>query len=193
MSLELQIKEFMKSEGVDVVGVAGPGRFDGPPSLDIKYIMKEAKSIITFALPLDVQAIYDYLEKKSAIPHNLDQIRVHQRAIHTALKLAKYLESMGYKVTTEPPNVKWRRDINLLSNVARFSQRYASYITGIAAQGLSGNAVTKEYGGAIVLQSVFTDAVLESDPIMDPRDVFDNLCQHCMACAASCPTKMYKK
>ncbi len=32
MSIEQEIKDFMKSIGVDVVGLAGPGRFDGPPS-----------------------------------------------------------------------------------------------------------------------------------------------------------------
>ncbi len=38
MKLEQEIKDFMKSLGVDLVGVAGPGRFDGPPSLDPTYI-----------------------------------------------------------------------------------------------------------------------------------------------------------
>jgi hypothetical protein len=37
MSLEQEIKDFMKSLGIDVVGLAGPGRFDGPPSLDPDY------------------------------------------------------------------------------------------------------------------------------------------------------------
>jgi len=192
MSLEQEIKEFMHAQGIDVVGVAGPGRFDGPPSLDPEYIMKGAKSIVTFALPFDVQAIYDFLSKKSAIPHNLDQIRVHQRAIHAGLKLAKFLETKGFKATIDSLNIKWRGTLNPLGYTPPFSHRYASYITGIAAPGLSGNAVTKEYGGAVVLASVFTNAELVSDPIMDPREIYDNVCQKCMACAASCPTKMFK-
>jgi len=192
LTLEQEIKEFMKSIGVDVVGVAGPGRFDGPPSLDIKYIDKNVNSIITFALPFDVQAIYQYLEKKTALPHNLNQIRVHQRAMHAGLKLIDFLESKGYRSVTDSPNVLWRKTTDPLGMVPRFSHRYGAYVTGIAAPGLSGNAVTKEYGAAIVLQTIFTEAVLESDPIMDPREIFDNVCQHCMACSASCPSKMFE-
>lgn len=192
MSLEQEIKDFMNSVGVDVVGVAGPGRFDGPPSLDPNYILKGAKSIIAYAVPLDAQAIYDFLGKKSAIPHNLDQTRVHQRAIHAGLKLSKFLESKGYKACTDSPNIKWRKTLNPVGSVPRFSVRYGAYVSGIAAPGLSGNAVTKEYGASAIFSCVFTDAELNSDPIMDPREIFDNVCQKCMACAASCPTKMFE-
>jgi len=191
ISLEQEIKDFMHDQGIDVVGVAGPGRFDGPPSLDPEYIMKGAKSVVTFALPLDAQATYDYLEKKSAIPHNLDLIRVHQRLIHAGLKLSRFLESKGFKAKIDEPNIKWRGTLNPFAYTPPFSHRYASYITGIAAPGLSGAAVTKEYGGSIILASVFTNAELESDPIMDPREIYDGICQKCMACAASCPTKMF--
>jgi hypothetical protein len=33
-SLEPQIKDFARRQGVKLVGVAGPERLDGPPSLD---------------------------------------------------------------------------------------------------------------------------------------------------------------
>ena len=91
MSLEQEIRDFMKSIGVDVVGLAGPGRFDGPPSLDPDYVLKGAQSVISFAIPFDVGAIYAYLSRKTAIPHNIDQYRVHQRVIHAAIKLKKFL------------------------------------------------------------------------------------------------------
>lgn len=61
MTLEREIKDFVRSLGIDVVGLAGPGRFDGPPSLDPEYTMKGAKSIVSIALPLDVPAIHNYL------------------------------------------------------------------------------------------------------------------------------------
>ena len=64
MTIEREVKDFVRSLGVDLVGLAGPGRFDGPPSLDPAYIMKGARSIVSYALPLDVPAVYDYLSKK---------------------------------------------------------------------------------------------------------------------------------
>ncbi|MHC4274368.1 MAG: 4Fe-4S binding protein [Planctomycetota bacterium] len=194
MSLEREIKDFMKSLGVDVVGLAGPGRFDGPPSLDPEYVLKGAKSVIAYALPLDVEAIYAYLKKETGIKSNLDQIRVHQRAIHAGLKLMKFLEEKGYRAAGIPPNVDYRKDLrSTLATMPKFSHRYASYVSGIAAPGISGNAVTKEYGASQILNSVVTDAELESDPMLGPRHVFDGRCRECMTCTQSCPPKMFMK
>jgi len=192
MKVEQEIKQFMNDLGVDLVGIAGPGRFDGPPSLDPTYVLESAKSIISYAIPLDAQAAYDYLSKKSAIPHNIDQIRKMQRSMHVGLKLSRFLEGKGYKAGTIGCNIRYRRDPDIFSTNPRFSHRYGAYVTGIAAPGISGNAVTEKYGAFVVLNTVFTDAILESDPILDPRHFFDGRCQECMACRASCPPKMYE-
>ena len=50
--LEDQIKDFAHDQGVDVVGLAGPERLDGPPSLDLDYSMSGARSVISMALPM---------------------------------------------------------------------------------------------------------------------------------------------
>lgn len=192
MALEQEIKEFLKElhEGV-VVGVAGPGRFDGPPSLDPEYVVKNGKSIISFAIPLDTQAIYDYLSKKTSIPHNMDQIRTNQRSIHMSLKLKKFLEEKGHKAGTIGCNIRYRRDPDVFSTNPRFSHRYGAYVSGVAAPGFSGNAMTKEYGAGVVLNTVITDVVLESDPILDPRHFYDKVCAHCQACKGACVAKMF--
>ncbi len=193
MSLEKEIKDFMRSIGVDLVGLAGPGRFDGPPSLDPNYVMKGAKSVIAYAMPLDVDAIYAYFKKETGIRHNIDQIRVHQRVIHAGLKLIKFLEDKGYRAANIPPNVDYRKDPrSTLATLPKFSHRYASYVSGIAAPGISGNAITSEYGASVILNSIITDAELESDPVLGPRYHFDDLCQRCMTCISSCPPKMFK-
>ncbi len=192
MSLEQKIKDFMKSIGVDVVGLAGPGRFDGPPSLDPEYVMKGAKSLIAFAIPFDVESIYAYLSRKTAIPHNIDQYRVHQRIIHAAVKLEKFLTDKGHRAASIEPNGGYRKDPrSTFALLPKLSHRYAAYVSGIASPGISGSAVTREYGGAVCLNSVVTDAVLEGDSMLGPRYHFDGLCQDCMACKASCPPKMF--
>ncbi|MBT3257118.1 MAG: hypothetical protein HN366_11765 [Deltaproteobacteria bacterium] len=194
MSLEQEIKDFVNGLGIDVVGVAGPGRFDGPPSLDLNYILKGGKSVITFAIPFDVEALYSYLSRKSAIPHNIDQYRVHQRVIHAAEKLKKFLEAKGHRAAHIAPNAGYRKDPkSTFALMPQFSHRYAAYVTGIAAPGISGSAVTEKYGGSVCLNSVITDAVLEGDPMLPPRHIFDGLCQECMACTESCPPKMFMK
>lgn len=191
MTLEREIKDFVRTLGVDVVGLAGPGRFDGPPSLDPEYTMKGAKSIVSFAIPLDVPAIYDYLSKKTAIPYNIDLTRKYQKAMHVGLKLVKFLEGKGYRGKSTSGNSDYRRWSDPFAMHPKFSHRYGAYVAGLAAPGISGNAITAEYGASVILYTIVTDAELESDPILDPRYFFDGLCQKCMACRASCPPKMF--
>lgn len=73
--LEGRVKDFVHSCGVDVVGVAGPERLDGPPSLDLDYTMPGACSIVSIAIPMDVDAIYRFLGKQTPTPHNVDQLQ----------------------------------------------------------------------------------------------------------------------
>ena len=46
-NVEAKIKDFVRDQGVDVVGLAGPDRLDGPPSLDPTYTLRGAKSIVS--------------------------------------------------------------------------------------------------------------------------------------------------
>ena len=58
-TLEEKIKDYVHSLGVEVVGLAGPERLDGPPSLDPTYTLKGAKSIVSMAVPMESEAIHD--------------------------------------------------------------------------------------------------------------------------------------
>jgi len=78
-NIEQQIKDFAREQGVPVVGVAGPARLDGPPSLDPTYTMRGARSIVSLAMPMDGAAIDAFLSKKSPAPHNLDQLRMNRK------------------------------------------------------------------------------------------------------------------
>jgi hypothetical protein len=96
-TLEQKIKSFVKDQGVEVVGVAGPDRLDGPPSLDPTYTMRGARSIVTMALPMNVDAIYDFLSKKSPAPHNVDQYKLNQKLNWITTSVANYISSLGYR------------------------------------------------------------------------------------------------
>jgi hypothetical protein len=58
--------------------------------------------------------------------------------------------------------------------------------------GLSGNVVTRQYGAAIYLGTVITDAPLESDPLPAARDTMDNRCRTCKLCDKSCTLRMFR-
>ena len=191
--LEQQIKDFVKEQGVAVVGIAGPDRLDGPPSLDPTYTMKGAKSIISFALPMSVDAIYKFLGKESPTPHGLDQLQGNQRMFRIAEFLAGFIRSKGYHAVAAPPNNVYRRNLDAFATVPSFSHRLGSMAAGISAQGWSGNVMTEEYGAAIWLDTVMTDAVLKSDkPRYSPRHFIDNYCIKCRTCEKTCVAGMFE-
>jgi ferredoxin len=189
--LEQKIKDFVKDQGVKVFGIAGSERLDGPPSLDLDYSMKGAQSVISIALPMDVSAIDDFLSKQSPAPHNLDQFINYQRLFRIEIQIADYLKSLGCKARALPTSADYRRSPYVFSLQPAFSMRFAAIASGIAGQGLSGNVITKEYGAAVYLGAVVTDAKLASDPSMPPDYFYESRCTKCRRCAQSCPSKMF--
>ena len=91
--LEGKIKDFVKEQGIEAVGIAGPERLNGPPSLDAAYTLPGAKSVIALALPMDVTAIEAFLSKESLVPHNLDQIAGNQRIHRVSHNLAQFIRA----------------------------------------------------------------------------------------------------
>ena len=191
-TLEEKIKSFVREQGVTVVGLAGPERLDGPPSLDLDYSMPGGRSIISMALPMHVGAIYDFLAKLSPAPHNLDQFLSYQRLQRIGQHLADYLVSLGYQARVLPLSADYRRSPYVFSTRPAFSHRLGAMAAGIAAHGWSGNVMTIEYGAAIYLGTVVTDARLQSDPVLPPRYFLDTFCAKCKRCAASCPSRMFE-
>jgi len=49
-NLEKRIKDYAREQGVKLVGVAGPERLDGPPSMDPSYTLR-AKPPVPLAEP----------------------------------------------------------------------------------------------------------------------------------------------
>jgi ferredoxin len=190
--IEDDIKSFLKNQGVQVTGIAGPERLAGPPSLDPTYTMRGAKSIVSIAMPMDVNAIYDFLSKKTPVTHNTDQLIANQKIHHIAKRLADYLKDRGFRARAVPTNNHYRRSPDVYSTHPDFSHRFGAIVSGIAGQGMSGNVMTKEYGAAVYLSTVVTDAVLNSDPLLPPRYFIDQYCKKCLICDKACPAKMFE-
>jgi ferredoxin len=190
--IEEKIRDFLHEQGVKVIGIAGPERLDGPPSLDPAYTMRGAKSIVCFAMPMDVDAIYDFLSKKTPVTHNTDQLIGNQKIHHIAKRLAEYLRTQGHRARAVPTNNSYRRSLDVYSTHPSFSHRFGAIVSGMAGQGMSGNVMTREYGAAVYLTTVVTDAVLKSDPLLPPRYFIDNYCKKCLICDRACPAKMFE-
>jgi len=99
--------------------------------------------------------------------------------------------SLGRRAKVVPTNSDYRRSPDVFATHPSFSFRFGAIAAGIAAQGWSGNVMTKEYGAAIYLNAVVTDAILESDPPFPPRYFIDNYCYKCKLCDKTCPVGMF--
>ncbi len=196
-TLEERIKEFARKQGIECLGIAGPDRLkpvpESPPSLDPGFIMKGARSAIVFALPMNVPAIYDFLSKKSATPHNIDQKRMVQVVFWKATRIQEFLEKEGFKAHVVRTNSDYRRSPNPFATHPSFSHRFGAIAAGIAAHGWSGNVMTREYGAAIYMSSVVTDAELKSDQPLDPRYFIDGYCSKCKLCVKTCAVQMFQE
>ncbi len=190
-SLKQSIKDYAGDLGIETIGIAGPDRLDGPPSLDPTYTMKGARSVVSFALPMNVEAIYDWFSKKTPAPHLKDQIVTAQEIFRKAEQIAGFIRSKGHDAEPVPTNNTYRRDKNVFATHPTFSHRFGAIASGIAGQGWSGNVMTKEHGAAVYLSSVVTNAELESDPLLDPRYFIDNYCHPCRLCDKTCVAGMF--
>jgi epoxyqueuosine reductase len=179
------------ARGVRVVGIVGLDRLDGPPSVDLDYNMKGGQSVISMALPMDISAINAFLSKQSPAPHNLDQFINYQHLFKVETELADYLISLGYKARPLPTSADYRRSPYVFSLQPAFSMRYAAIASGIAGQGWSGNVITKEYGAAVYLGAVVTDARLAGDLPLPVDYFYETRCKQCRSCARSCPSRMF--
>jgi hypothetical protein len=189
--LERRIADFLRDRGVELVGFAGPERLDGPPSLNPRYTMRRARSCVSMALPMNVEAIYDFLGKKTPVPHNLDQLKQAQRLYRISRELAEFLNGEGHRAREVPINNSYRRKIDVFTPDPSFSHRLGAIAAGIAGQGLSGNVVTERYGAAVYLSTVVTSAKLESSPALPADHVMKNHCDPCRVCAKTCASRMF--
>ncbi len=175
--------------GVTVTEVLG----NSPPSSDPRYILGAAESVITFALPLDKEAVRSFMAKENWLDHGTNRKRVVQQLYSLGDAIVSLLQERGYTAIQVAVNNTYRPEsgANDITEQTEFhpdfSHRYAAVAAGIGRLGWSGNLLTHEYGALVELGSVITDAHLEPDhPVPDS----DHPCDQCKMCALVCPVAM---
>ena len=122
--IEEKVMKFAAQQGVSVVGIAGPERLDGPPSLDPSYSMKGARSIVSLVMPMDNKAIYQFLGKEAYQPHLSDQGRMNQRLFRIADRIAEYIKALGHRAAPVTSNNSYRRFLDAWATHPSFSHRF---------------------------------------------------------------------
>jgi len=183
--LSKNLKEMVIELGGSDVGIGTKQTLEGgPESTDLNYVLNDAKSSITFAVPFNQDLIEPYLSKKD-FSLNENKIRTTTFTGGIALEVAGFLNQMGFKAIPIAPNFIYRKDTpnGIRDRKPLISHKYLAARSGVGFFGYSGSILTKNHGSAIVLASVVTDAQLTpTNPISES----ENYCDDCRLCKLSC-------
>lgn len=174
--------------GAHAVGIATVETLaGGPGSTDLSRVLPGAKSAVSFAHPLDSEAIDLFLSKKDRRAHERNNIDLNNLASGGALNLAGYLEMKGYRSFPVVANNHYRTDTpgGMLDMMPDISLRYLAVRSGVGTFGLSGNVITSRDGAAVILGAMVTTAELEPTEPLPPEDSYCDGCGLCMASCAS--------
>ena len=178
--------ELARCYGACAVGVTTQENLEGgPPSTDLSYVLPNARSALSFAVPLNQDYIDLWFSKKSHEKHFNDNIQANTIASGISLELANYLEQKGYPSVPLTANTAYREE----SKNGRYdekppvSHRYLAVRSGVGFFGLSGNVLTRTEGAAVILGSVVTSAELIPT---EPLPAAENYCDLCRLCTAVC-------
>jgi len=192
-TLENEIRDYLLERGAIRVGFATLETMaGGPPSSDLTYALSDAKSAVSYAMPLDLEEIRKTLAKKSHNAFEQNNIKVNIESTKLGFDLAKRLQDKGYSAKGIIANNFYRKEEkgwkkNLPPDI---SHRYVAVRSGVGSFGWSGNVGIKGYGASIILGTVVTSAELEAtDPIPDE----ESFCDKCKLCVASCASGFFSK
>jgi epoxyqueuosine reductase QueG len=170
-SLTDEVKRLVLRRGAGLVGIADPKALaEVSISKDPFLIMRDAKAVIVFALPLEEDVIEDAPGEKY---NNL--VRLHfQRLREIASEVSSWLEGKGYRAYP-------------CHDQAGVEHKRAAELAGLGKVGDHTLLITQKYGCNVHLNSVITDAPLEFDEVIE-----EELCDHCGECIQNCPANAIK-
>jgi epoxyqueuosine reductase QueG len=172
---------------IPLVGVAGVDRWeDGNIAGDVpreffpQSLFPESHSVIVIGLPVHLPALETspsiwYRELYTTINLLLDQ---------HAYRLATFLNENSHPSVSVPRDGYAGIEALQKNPITFFSHRHAAYLAGLGTFGVNNMLLTPKYGPRVRFASVFTEAVLPSDPLLEM-----DMCTRCMRCVELCPSR----
>lgn len=163
--------------GADLVGVV---RAKDLPEHEeeISRILASSKSVMVVASRHSLAAIRSSNNQVA----QFDTIHSYGQAERAAHRAARFLESEGYPSLAIPAFIPIDMAVPKKGMRGEICWRRAGVRSGLGSYGENGLLVTKEFGAAVRISGVLTEADLEADPPLD-----EEVCDHCMRCVEGCP------
>jgi epoxyqueuosine reductase len=142
-------------------------------------ILPGARSIIAIGLPYDLKPLStdhpNDISEISAVSWGYDY---HDKVREKLFGLTNWLESLGHFHS------------EVFCDTGPLNDRYIAYLAGLGTYGRNQMLIHPEYGSAVVLGYLVTDAEIESSQIeeISPR----SLCGSCRLCQVVCPAGALK-
>jgi epoxyqueuosine reductase QueG len=178
-SLTARVKQLARDHGADLVGVASAVEMPEHGEA-ITRILPEASRVIVVAARHSLSAI----SSKNNEVRQYDTIHTYDETARACHQVARLLEDEGFKAVAVPAFIPLDMGVGKNGMRGEISWRQAGYLGGLGSYGENGLLVTPEYGAAVRLAGVVTNAELTPDSILEK-----DACDHCMACVEACPTK----
>lgn len=186
------IKKRAKELGIDVLGVGNIERFENAPVLmSPKTYFPGAKSVISVLMRIP-RGTYRGIEEgthwHNYTFYSYNKLNTFFRPRMT-YELCRFIEDHGFEAVPHYPGVPEAN--GLKEPVAKGkvphdvipSTRLIAAGTGAGEVGFSKVFLTKKFGPRVRIGLIFTDCVLEPDPILPTGSI----CLHCGACTRGCP------
>jgi len=143
----------------------------------------DMKTGITIGIALDPGIVLT-LKNGPGKEYTAEYKRVNIRLLDASEKISGFLESRGYKAGFIPPTQKIDDPENL---IAPFPHKTAATSAGLGWIGKNDLFVTKEFGTAVRITTVFTNA-----PLITAEPVTKSYCGICENCRDQCPANAVK-
>lgn len=164
------VSERLRAAGAVVVGFA-----------DLSPVDETARQgfprAISFAMPL-APAIVAGIAAGPTEAYSQEYNRLNILLTQTALDIAAYIETIGWKAHARPASGDW----SAATLRAPFQHKTAATLAGLGWIGKCALLITPDFGPALRWSSVLTDA-----PFKTGTPVVESRCGDCTACVDICP------
>ncbi|MFQ6050997.1 MAG: hypothetical protein ACE5K4_04830 [Candidatus Hydrothermarchaeota archaeon] len=181
MSVETEIKEYVKSQGADLVGIASAeSEYLKENRSSILAVLPSCKSLIVVAKRLNGDAI----SSRNIKIAQYDTICAYEELDLIMYRTVLYLKDRGYKAVSIPPNMPVDFSPEKKGLFGEVNHKCAATAAGLGNIGINRLFISPEFGPRLRIGSILTDADLKPDEPMKEK-----VCTECMECVKNCPAK----
>jgi epoxyqueuosine reductase len=182
----MELKKFLREKGAALAGVGDlTGISANDPSSEAAAALDKMKTGISVAVPVPARIVED-LETAPTLEYLHAYDTLNSRLDEIVSAGEQFLRQKGFSAYAQTTG-RVSADLDAECNVSALPHKTVATRAGIGWIGKSSVLVTPEYGGAVRISSILTDAPLDTD---EPYK--EGKCGSCSRCAESCPAKALK-